>query len=263
VYWDFKVARAKPAAQVLVEDPDPSRASHFGNMPVLATQQYGVGQVFYLGTDDLWRWRRGEGVNEYPLLWGQMVQGAAMAHLLGASKKTQLSVDKEEHNVGDPVTIFARLYSDSFQPISDSQVEAEYTVTGTGGTFEKTGLTLRAVPDQPGMYRGDFVALTAGRYRVRTVNDPATAVEFSASEPQFELGETAMNEPLLKQMAAISGGRYFREEDLAGLGKELNRKPESLHTSRDVEIWSSPFYFLLMCAVAVSEWLLRKKWNLK
>ena len=265
VYWDAKVARAKPAAQVLVEDPDPERASHFGSMPVLAIQQYGVGQVFFLGTDDLWRWRRDEGVNEYPVLWGQIVQGAALAHLLGASKKTQLSVDKEEHNVGDPVTVYARLYNDSFQPITASQVPAEYEVdTGIRGSeAEKQEVVLRAVPEQAGMYRGDFVALKAGRYRFATAADPVTAVEFRASEPQFELGETAMNEPLLKQIAAISGGRYFREEDLADLAKELNRKPETLHEARDVELWSSPLYFLLMCMVVVTEWVLRKKWNLK
>jgi hypothetical protein len=250
---------------VLVEDSDPAKASRFGNMPVLATQQYGVGQVFYLGTDNLWRWRKGDGATEYPLLWGQIVQGAALAHLLGASKKTQLSVDKEEHNVGDAVTVFARLYNDSFQPIADPQAQAEYTViTGVAGAEgEKQEVMLRAVPEQPGMYRGDFVALKAGRYRLATVNDPSTAVEFTAREPQFELGETAMNEGLLKQMAAISGGRYFREEDLAELAKELNSKPETLHTSRDVEVWSSPFYFLLMCVVAATEWVLRKRWHLK
>jgi uncharacterized membrane protein len=265
IYWDYNVGRPKPAAHVLIADPDPSRATRFGSMPVLATQQYGVGQVFYLGTDDLWRWRRGEGVNEYPLLWGQIVQGSALAHLLGSSKKTQLSVDKEEHNVGDPVTVFARLYNDSFQPIADAQVQAVYSVktTGTAAGTGKTELTLRAVPDEPGMYRGDFVALQAGRYRFSTVGDPATIVEFNASEPQFELGETAMNEPLLKQMAGISGGRFFREEDLPELAKALNAKPEALHTARDVELWSSPFYFLLMCLVAATEWFLRKKWNLK
>ena len=154
IYWDYKVSKPKPAAQVLIEDPDTSRASHYGNMPVLATQQYGVGQVFFLGTDDLWRWRRGQGVDEYPLLWGQMVQGAALAHLLGTSKKTQLSVDKEEHNVGDPVTVYARLYNDSYQPISDSQVQAQFSVEEPGGgAGEKTELILRAVPEQPGMYR--------------------------------------------------------------------------------------------------------------
>jgi uncharacterized membrane protein len=265
VYWDSRVARPKPAAQVLVEDPDPARASRFGNMPVLASQQYGVGQVVYLGTDELWRWRRDQGINQYPVLWGQIVQGAALAHLLGSSKKTQLSVDKEEHNVGDPVTVFARLYNDSFQPIADAQVEAEYTVlTGVAGAeTEQQQVILRAVPDQPGMYRGDFVALKAGRYRLATVNDPATAIEFTAREPQFELGETAMNEGLLKQMAAISGGQFFREENLADLTKALSAKPETLHTARDLEVWSSPFYFALMCLVAATEWILRKRWNLK
>jgi hypothetical protein len=265
VYWDYRIARPKPAAQVLVEDTDASRASRFGNMPVFATQQYGVGQVLYLGTDELWRWRQNEGVNHYPLLWGQVVQGAALAHLLGSSKKTQLSVDKEEVNVGEPVTIFARLYNDSFQPITDAQMQAEYSVdTGVAGSErEQQQVTLHAVPDQPGMYRADFVALRPGRYRFATVDDPATVLQFSAREPQFELGDTAMNEPLLKQIASVSGGRYFREEDLSGLAKELTAKPENLHTSRDVEIWSSPFYFLLLCAVAVTEWSLRKRWNLR
>ena len=107
-------------------------------------------------------------------------------------------------------------------------MQAEYTA-GVGA--EKTPVTLRAVPDQPGMYRGDFVALKAGRYRLSTEADPGTAVEFSASAPQFELGETAMNEGLLEQMAAISGGRFFREENLSGLAKELNRKARNPENS--------------------------------
>ncbi len=72
-----------------------------------------------------------------------------------------------------------------------------------------------------------------------------------------------MNEGLLKQIAAISGGHYFREEDLADLARELNAEPETLHTARDVEVWASPFYFLLMCLVAATEWVLRKRWDLK
>jgi len=263
IYWDYQVARAKPAAQVLIEDEDPEKASSFGNMPVLATQQYGVGQVFYLGTDELWRWRKNEGVNQYPVLWGQMVEEAALAHLLGSSKKTQLSVDKDEYSVGDPVTVFGRLYNDSFQPIADARADADYEVRTGVGPAEMHGLQLRAVPNEPGMYRGDFVAEKAGRYRIETYKDPGTGVEFNATEPQFELGETAMNEELLKQMAAASGGQYLREEDLGGLIKDLNAKPEMVRTARDLEVWASPFYYLLICAIAVTEWVLRKRWDLK
>jgi hypothetical protein len=263
VYWDYQVARAKPAARVLIQDQDAEKASSFGNMPVFATQQCGVGQVLYLGTDELWRWRKNEGVNEYPVLWGQIVEGGALAHLLGNSKKTQLSVDKDEYNVGDPVTVFARLYNGSFQPISDAQAAAQYEVNTGVGPGEKEPLILRAVPDEPGMYRGDFVAAKAGRYRVESMREPGTGVEFNATEPQFELGETAMNEDLLRQMAAVSGGQFFREEDLGGLLNALNAKPETVQTARDLEVWASPFYFALMCLMAVTEWILRKRWGLK
>jgi hypothetical protein len=263
VLWDYEVARPKPAAQVLVVDP--TRASQFGAMPVLATQQYGVGQVVYLGTDELWRWRKNEGVNAYPVLWGQIVQGTALAHLLGSWKKTQLSVDREVHDIGDPVTVYARLYNDRFQPISDPEVAAQYTVvTGMAATEgANQDLTLRAVPNEPGMYRGDFVAVKAGRYRVLVGDDTRTVVEFESREPRFELGETAMNEGLLKQMAQVSGGRFFREENLSGLVRDLNRKPETLRTVRDLDVWASPLYFALMCAVAGAEWILRKRWGLK
>jgi len=263
VLWDYVVARPKPAAQVLLADP--TRSSQFGDMPVLATQQYGVGQVVYLGTDELWRWRKNEGVNEYPVLWGQIVQGTALAHLLGSWKKTQLSVDKEVHDVGDPVTVYARLYNDRFQPLSEPEVQARYIVfTGVAATEgAKQELTLRAVPNEPGMYRGDFVAVKAGRYRVWVGDDMRTVVEFEAREPQFELGETALNDGLLKQMAQVSGGRFFREENLTALAAELSRKPETIRTGRDLDVWASPLYFIAICAVAGAEWILRKRWGLK
>ena len=52
--------------------------------------------------------------------------------------------------MGDPVTVFARLYNDSFQPIADAQVPAEYTVRGVGCS-EREGqpVMLRAVRISP------------------------------------------------------------------------------------------------------------------
>jgi hypothetical protein len=61
----------------------------------------------------------------------------------------------------------------------------------------------------------------------------------------------------------VSGGQFFREEDLGGLLNALNAKPETVQTARDLEVWASPFYFALMCLMAVTEWILRKRWGLK
>ncbi|MEI9894489.1 MAG: hypothetical protein WDN28_11540 [Chthoniobacter sp.] len=216
LYWVARVTRAKAAAQVLLQDSDATKASRFGKMPVVAQQQYGLGQVLYVGTDNTWRWRRNADERYYPILWGQIAQKLGLAHLLGGSKRTQISADKQSYAVGERVTIYARLYTADFHPLKDAAVEGSYVVKTTDAATPpdatRQNVTLRAVPDQPGMYRGDFTVLAPGLHQFSVKSDPAAVFEFSATEARFEFGETAMNEALLKQMAELSGGGFFREE---------------------------------------------------
>ena len=265
IQWINRVPRAKAGAQVLLEDTDPAKANRQSRMPAMALQQYGIGQVLYIGTDNMWRWRQEGNVGYYPLLWGQIVQRMALAHLLGGSKRTQLSADKQHYTSTEKVTILARLYDKSFSPIREPSVNGTYTVEAPGqpGSSSPQTVQLRAMPDQPGMYRGDFVAVTAGAYKFSVEGDSESVLGFSVTKPRFELGETAMNEPLLKEMGRVSGGEFFREEDLATLAGKLSQKDERISRVVDADIWSSPFYFLLVAGLATSEWVLRKRYELK
>jgi hypothetical protein len=268
VYWVARVARAKPSAQVLLQDSDNAKATRFGKMPVIAQQQYGLGQVLYVGTDNTWRWRKNSDEKFYPILWGQVTQKLGLSHLLGGSKRTQLSVDKQSYSSGERVSIYARLYGTDFNPLKDATVEGFYLVRPLGskpGTVAGTpqAVTLRAVPEQPGMYRGDFTALASGVYQFSVKSDPGTVIEFNVAEPAFELGETAMNEALLKQMSMVSGGGFFREETLSQLPEMIANKTERVQSVVDAELWSSPAYFTLLLLVASLEWYLRKKSQLK
>ena len=268
VYWVARVTRAKPAAQVLLQDADATKATRFGKMPVVAQQQYGLGQVLYFGTDNTWRWRKNADERFYPILWGQVTQKLGLAHLLGGSKRTQLSVDKKSYNTGDRVAVYARLYTADFNPVKDATFEGGYSVkAAAAGPDVPAGprqeVTLRAVPEQPGMYRGDFTALAPGVHRFAVKGDDVTFIEFTVAEPAFELGETAMNEALLKQMAEISGGGFFREETLVKLPELIATKTERVTSIVDAELWSSPLYFALLLIVAALEWYLRKKAQLK
>ena len=210
-------------------------------------------------------WRQEAGAMYYPLFWGQVIQRMALAHLLGGSKRTQLSVDKQHYNSGDKVTVFARLYDEAFAPVKLPSVNASTSLQPASGQPEtpKQSVQLRALPDQPGMYRGEFVAAAPGNYKFSVESDSATSLDYAVSKPRFELGETAMNEPLLKEMARISGGAFSREEDLADLPSKLSEKDERITRVVDAEFWSSPIYFLLVAGVAATEWLLRKRYNLK
>ena len=263
--WDARVSRAKPGAQVLLEDPDPNKESRFGKMPILAFQQYGLGQVLYLGTDNTWRWRKNAGERYYTVLWGRMVQRMALAHLLGGSKRTQLTVDKQNYIAGERVTVYGRLYSETYTPLIDPVVSGTYIVSGTvnRGTEMAETVKMRALPEQPGMYRGEFVLSKPGEYRYSVEEDPKTAVEFHVGEPRFEFGDTAMDEAGLKQMAETTGGAFYREEDLDKLAKNLRDKSESVKSETETELWATPFYFALLVSVATAEWILRKRGGLK
>jgi hypothetical protein len=261
VYWVAKVARPKPAAEVLLVDPDPARETRFGKMPVMAFQKYGLGQVLYVGTDNTWRWRRNVGDRYYTTLWGQIAQRVSLQRLLGISKRTQLTTDRQNYMTGDRVGVYARLYTAGYDPLKDPAVKGRFGLRNGAGL--RPEVTLRPVPEQPGLYRGEFIAPAAGAYSFWVESDSGTLLDFNVTEPKFELGETAMNEPLLREMAATTGGAFFREEDLHQLPATISAKTERVRSPLEVELWSSPLFFLLMLGVVTSEWVLRKLSHLK
>jgi hypothetical protein len=260
VFWVARVSRAKPAAEVLLVDPDPAKESRFGKMPVVAMQQYGQGQVLYVGTDNTWRWRKNAGDTYYTALWGQIAQRMAMLHVLGGSKRTRLSTDKKSYVTGERVQVFARLQTSTAEPLQEPTVKAAY---GARGESKQTEVILRAAPDHPGLYRGEFIAPLAGQYQFWTEGDREAPLDFTVTEPKFEFGETAMNEGLLRELASATGGAFFREEDLHRLPQTIAAKTERVKSPLEVELWSSPFYFVLMLLVLTGEWVLRKMSYLK
>jgi hypothetical protein len=260
LYWDARVARSKPAAQVLLVDADPAKASRFGKMPVIALQQYGLGQVLYIGTDNTWRWRKNDGESLYTKFWGQIVQRLSLPRLLGAgSKRTQLTADRQNYVAFDKVTIYARLYNESFQPVNEPNVKGFYQVAGQA----EQAVQLRAIAEQPGMYRAEFIAPQAGDYTFWLERDPKAKLAFSVGEPKLELAETAMQEAALKEMAAASGGAFFREEDLNKLPEQIQKEAKGVRSTTEIELGFSPLYFLLLMGVVTAEWIVRKLSQLK
>jgi hypothetical protein len=261
VFWVAKVSRAKPAAEVLLVDPDPLKETRFGKMPVIALQQYGLGQALYVGTDNTWRWRKNAGDLYYTTLWGQIAQRVSLQRLLGGSKRTQLTTEKQNYTTGERISVYARLYSVGYEPVQELAIKGTYGLRSSGG--QRSEVTLRPIPEQPGLYRGEFVAPAPGSYQFVVEQDPEAPLDFNVTEPKFELGETAMNEGLLKEMANISGGAFFREETLYKLPETISAKTEKVRSPLEVELWASPLYFILMLLVVTGEWILRKVCYLK
>jgi hypothetical protein len=116
VYWDARVIKAKPAAEVLLDDPSPEKSSRGAFMPVMAIQSYGAGQTMFVGTNETWRWRRNVGEKYFTRLWGQILLRLGLPRVLGASKLTQLVTDRKTYVTGERVIISGKIYHSGFQP---------------------------------------------------------------------------------------------------------------------------------------------------
>src|SRR5690606_36703841 len=170
IYWAARVARAKPAAEVLLVDADLTKAWRNEKMPILALQQFGSGQVFYAGTDNTWRWRRGPGEAYHTTVWSQIVQRLALPHVLGETNRTRLSTDRQEYATGDRVTLFARLYNPDYSPVQQSQGEG----TWRNSSGREGRVLLRQ--EQPGIFRGEMIAAEPGNYEFGVETDRNTTV---------------------------------------------------------------------------------------
>ncbi len=263
VFWVAPVDGAKPAAQVLVAKDNPDGAE--SATPVVALQRYGSGWTMFVGTDDTWRWRRNEGEQFFVSFWGRVVQRLAIQHLLSGSRRTQLIVDQRSAVPGEKVGVSARLFTSAFEPVAEPSVSArlarqDSTPTGAAGGME---FVLRAVPDQPGLFHGEFVAPAPGRYQLRVGEEMPVAMDFSVEDRLVEAGETAMQEKSLRALAAGTGGMFFREEDLHRLPDEVRAKAQRVRSRRITDLWSSPLCFVVILLVLTAEWVLRKWWQLK
>ena len=257
IYWVAPVDR-KPGAEVLMVDP--AEEMENGKRPVIARHQYGLGQVLYVGTDNTWRWRRNVGDLYYTRFWGQVNQRMAQQRFIGADKRTQISLNSQNFLTGDRVRVYARLYKEGYEPFDEPTVRGVVT-DGSGNQFETP--PLKAVAGQPGLYFGEFMAPDAGQYQFHIGTAPDTKSNFTVVEATIELSETAMNAKLMEDLAEQTGGRFFREENLHELAGSITAKKVTVNSNREVELWATPLYFILIMLVVTIEWVVRKFSHLK
>ncbi|MGI9240135.1 MAG: hypothetical protein ACR2RV_05010, partial [Verrucomicrobiales bacterium] len=252
IYWTVPIERAKPAAQVLLADPQT------GN-PILALQRYGAGEVLFLGTDNTWRWRKNVGDLYHSTFWGQLVQRLSGTRLLAGSRRSQLRTDRQSYDTGDRVTVYAKLADPSWDPVREETVRA--TLTDVDGRPRE--VLLRAVPEQPGQFRAEFSAPEAGRYRLSIASDPDSPIDLSVRPSDAELANPAMDQELLEQLAESTGGLYFTSETLPTLPAAITTKTATSITQSQANLWASPLAFLLIILTITTEWVIRKFAELK
>jgi hypothetical protein len=265
VYWSFPVESARPAAEVLLEHSDVSLRGRQGNRPLLVAGRYGGGHTLYMGFNDTWRWRRVAGGELFDKFWIQTIRYLTEGRSLAGHRRGTLQTDRQRYELGEQITLRARLLDASYQPLDVPQLPA--TVEVAGHSAEE--VTLLPIGNQPGIYEAAWIAKQQGVHHVRASLPSGPAEEnfveatFRVDLPSVETSHVWLNRPLLQELASLSGGRYFDVPDIAELPAAIPDRTETIVSrGQPRPLWDTGGTLALLVGLLCTEWFLRKRFKL-
>jgi len=268
VYAHQPVRGVKPAATVYARFSDP-RSAQGGELPVFfAGQFYGSGQVFYIGSGELWRLRRVDGAY-FERFYTRLIRHVSQGRLLRQSSRGVLMVAQDRCVLGSTVEIRAQLTDARLAPLSAKAVPlAVFLPDGNVRTIQ-----LRPDLSRVGTFAGQLTVLQPGTHRLELAladsPDQRLTRRLQVVLPDLERENPQRNGPLLAEIAGSTGGRYFDRleaavdpaspEGLANLLKDRTRTTILEGAPRPLldAAWL-PWVMALLCGLLLVEWLIRR-----
>ncbi|MEP6669195.1 MAG: VWA domain-containing protein [Chthoniobacter sp.] len=250
-------ATALPGAETLVE------ASVGGKkLPAVVTRPFGAGKVMYQAFDDSWRWRYEVADQYHVRYWNQIANWMAELPFAVRDKLISLDAGALVYRPGDSADLRVRLRDGQGRPVTNAAVDAVLFRDG------RRVATIRLIPEENagGLLRGRTAALEPGSYEV-AVESAAIAERDSKARTSFkvepletgELTQLSLNEELLRQMSALTGGEYLREENIDRLVELLAPMSQGRVVESDTVLWQSYWWFLPIVLLLTAEWIIRKR----
>ncbi len=208
VYSCCMVRGPKPGATVYAWFSDP-RAVQSGNQPVyLAGQFYGSGNVFYLGSGEIWRLRM-EDETYFDQFYTKLIRHVSQGRLLRGSTRGVLLTGQDRYLLGNTVEVRAQLSNLRLEPLEASSVQLQ--VFAPDGSTQT--ITLDSDPTRLGAFLGQFPALQEGTYRlelpVPESENERISRRIQVKTPDLERENPRRNDALLSSIASDTGGKYY------------------------------------------------------
>ena len=231
--------------------------------PVLAVQNYGAGRVAAFTSGGSWYWQMSRpAADEFQeKFWKQLVRWLAV----GAREQLTLETDSDVYPRHGQVQIRASVNGKDLRPDNDAVILA-VVVDPLGNKHE---MQMDWILSQEGVYECSFTPTEDGPHQVSLQCDKyaaeakALASDFRVSENIDEFNDASLKEDTLRDMAKITGGRYYRPQEAAAIPAEVAK---SIQEVKDQgvrpelrQIWDTPLLLAALLVLAGAEWFIRRR----
>ncbi len=239
-------------------------------MPVLAVCPVDRGRAAVFTADTTRRWQQGPRAldRESPFLrfWGQVVRWlAARGEAVDAHAGATASTDKAVYQPGETIQLSAVVRNRDGQGAQNATVVA--VVKRPDGKSDR--VTLTAAPGPSGHYAGTLEPRLAGRYEF-VVEAKAGELALASEKIFAEVGrrnlefeQLDLNEKMLSAIASAAAGRYVTLAAADHLIEQLDRQQRSKTVMVETRLYWPPGVWTLFVVVLTTEWILRRKYQLR
>ena len=223
---------------------------------------FGAGRCAYLGFESTWRWRLSAsgGQLAHETFWNLI-----LVWLSETSKpRVKMHCSGAKTGLGEELRLDLDVLGDDFRPAPDARVMA--VVQAPDGQVRE--IALEPAGEVIGRYEAVFFPTVAGEHRVDyDIRLPASrlarAAAFVARPVGVEAENIAFNEELLRDLARVTGGRYFTPDEFLAQGHALPLSPLLPMREETRPLASSWMIFILFCGSGLLFWWLRRRIGLK
>ena len=251
-----EVGDPKPGAVVLLETLAPGRRK----LPLLAIQNYGRGRTAVFATSGSWRWQMQQPLPDktHEMFWQQFLRWAVADTPGRVHASTPRPVLSDETSV----KLRAEVRDRNFKMVPSAKVEAR--IIGPEGTAAV--VEMNPVPDEDGVYAGEWAAEKPGSYVAEVValqdkEETRDAIAFRREDGVAENFHTGQNRELLEKLAESTGGRYYTPAEASTLADRISYSEAGLTVRDTKDLWDMPIVFFLALLLRSGEWVLRRKWG--
>lgn len=259
--------------------------------PTIVHQDYGFGQVVWMGLDSTWRWRRRAGDEWHYRFWGQLIRWAARNKAAAGNDNVRMSLSDVVIDESEIIEAMVRWNPKMLPQMQGAVVEVVATLVEPAASAKSTTATdaavagdkkdsdsnksltpaehitvLTAVADAPERFVGRLPRLSAGAWKVQLrVTGGGVKIDESIfnevlvrQQVSQELANVSCNREFLTQLAELTNGAVvepFEAERLVSLIQPQDQPEEKL---KERTLWDHWIVLVIFFTLLTSEWVLRK-----
>ncbi|OGF51106.1 MAG: hypothetical protein A2231_08905 [Candidatus Firestonebacteria bacterium RIFOXYA2_FULL_40_8] len=246
------VTSVKPGAVILAE---------VNNVPLLVAEQYGAGKVLFFGAGGLWKLRMQKPDNgeTYKAFLKQIMRWLCIQNT--ASEGISVKPDKSVYFSSDKAKFEAVCYDKEGVPVKNAGLRGKLLENG-GKTTQ-----VQLIASADGKFTGEVELTKTGLSEIIVDSGssayPSASVLVYVKSGDLEFKTMDLNEHNMKKLSGLSGGKYFRIDDLDELYKNLDRSVEAkVSKTLNNDLWDKPWVLILLLLLFFVELLLRKQKSL-